>query len=142
GAPEQPAVERTQVDTLDAALEVGPAWLEALDVGVVDEELERVPEGEKAALHLLSGTEAEADVLPRRLLAVEVAHDVRAHARERLLHLDHVSPGAVHLATLDVEQLLEGQHALVRRAAGEDDRHEQERVEPEPDLLAHLGHPV
>ena len=41
-----------------------------------------------------------------------------------------------------VEHLLVAEHALERRAVDEHDRHEELRVEPEPDLLAHLGHPV
>ena len=37
---------------------------------------------------------------------------------------------------------LREQHGAIRRAADQDHAHEQLRVEPEPDLLAHLGDPV
>ena len=56
--------------------------------------------------------------------------------------VDHVPPRAVHLAAVLVEHLLVAEHAPERRAADEHDRHEELRVEPEPDLLAHLGDPV
>ena len=56
--------------------------------------------------------------------------------------LDHVAPRAVHLLPVLVEHLLVAEHLAERRAAGQGDRHEQLRVEPEPDLLAHLGDPV
>ena len=70
------------------------------------------------------------------------AHHVGAHAFKRLFGLDHVPPRAVHLPALLVEHLLVAEHTLERRAADEDDRHEELRVEPETDLLAHLGDPV
>src|SRR6266576_4979711 len=41
-----------------------------------------------------------------------------------------------------VAYVLVTEHLLVRRAPIEYDGHEEERVEPEPDLLAHLRHPV
>ena len=70
------------------------------------------------------------------------AHHVGAHPLERVLRLDHVAPRAVHLAAVLVEHLLVAEHAPERRLAGEHDRHEELRVEPEPDLLAHLADPV
>ena len=89
-----------------------------------------------------AGAVAEADVLRRRLAAVEPAHDVGAHALERVVGGDQVAPRAVHLAPVGVEQLLVGEHLPVGRTAGQHHRHEEQRVEPQPDLLAHLGHPV
>ena len=86
--------------------------------------------------------EAEEQVLVRRLRAVLPAHHVGAHLLERVLGLDHVPPRAVHLAAALVEHLLVAEHAPERRPAGEHDRHEELRVEPEPDLLAHLRDPV
>ena len=136
-----PVVERLQLG-VRTALQVFEPWLEAVDVAVIDQELDRVPERQQPPLHLLRGREAEADVLRRRLLAVEPAHHVGTHPLERLLGLDQVPPGAVHLAALGVEQLLVGEHLPVRRLPGQRDRHEHQRVEPEPDLLAHLGDPV
>ena len=70
------------------------------------------------------------------------AHHVRAHPLERLAGLDRVPPRVVHLATGLVEHLLVAEHLPVRRRARQRDRHEELRVEPEPDLLAHLRDPV
>ena len=97
-----------------------------------------------SSLRLIScaGPEAEEQVAVGRLRAELPAHHVGAHPLERLLGVDHVPPRAVHLAPALVEHLLVAEHALVRRAVDEHDRHEELRVEPEPDLLAHLGHPV
>ena len=61
---------------------------------------------------------------------------------ERVLRVDHVAPRAVHLTAVLVEHLLVAEDAPVRRASGQRDRHEVLRVEPEADLLAHLGDPV
>ncbi len=47
----------------------------------------------------------------------------------------------MHLAAALVQHLLVAEHALERRPADEDHRHEELRVEPQPDLLAHLGDP-
>src|ERR671934_257703 len=55
---------------------------------------------------------------------------------------ERVAPGAVHLPAFDVEQLLVGEHLAVWGLSGERNRHEHQRVEPEPDLLAHLRDPV
>ncbi len=90
----------------------------------------------------MPGPEAEQQVAVGRLRAVLPAHHVGAHAPERVLGVDHVPPRAVHLAALLVEHLLVAEHPPERRAADEHDRHEELRVEPEPDLLAHLRDPV
>ena len=137
----EPAVERLEVARGPGG-EVSPGRLPALDVRVVDEELAGVPEGEELPLDLARRPEPEEEVLVRRLRAVLPAHDVRPHAGERVLGLDHVPPRAVHLAPVLVEHLLVAEHLLERRAADEDDGHEELRVEPEPDLLAHLRDPV
>ena len=112
------------------------------DVRVVDEELRAVPERQQPALCLVGRAVAEAHVLARDLLAVEPAHDVRAHAVERLVGADGIAPRAVHLAPGLVEELLVREHAAVRRAPDERHRHEGDGVEPQPDLLAHLRHHV
>ena len=125
-----------------SAREILPVGLPALDVRVVDEELARVPEREQLALDLVRRPEAEEEVAVGRLRAVLPAHDVGAHAREGVRSVDRVPPRAVHLAARLVEHLLVAEHAPIRRAAGQRDRHEVLRVEPEPDLLAHLRHPV
>ena len=132
GAREEPAVER---------LEVAGFGLRG-DVRVVDEELRAVPERQQPALCLVRRAVAEAHVLARDLLAVQPAHDVGAHPIERLVGADGIAPRAVHLAPGLVEKLLVRQHAAVRRAADERHGHEGDRVEPQPDLLAHLRHPV
>ena len=90
----------------------------------------------------MGGAVAEEEVAVGRLGAVLPAHDVGAHALERLLGLDQVPPGAVHLTAVLVEHLLVAEHGAERRAADERHRHEELRVEPEPDLLAHLRDPV
>jgi hypothetical protein len=48
----------------------------------------------------------------------------------------------VHLAAVLVEHLLVAEGALKRSLADEHDRHEELRIEPEPDLLAHLTDPI
>ena len=113
-----------------------------LDPPVVGEEPRRVPEREQLALDLASRAEAEEEVPVGRLSAELPAHHVGAHPFEGVLGLDHVPPRAVHLAAGLVEHLLVAQHLPVRRPARQHDRHEVLRVEPEPDLLAHLRHPV
>ncbi len=128
----EPAVERPELACL---ARLG-------DVRVVDEELDRVPERQQPALHLVRRPVAELDVLARVGLAELPAHDVRAHLIERLVGGDRVPPGAVHLAPVLVEQLLVGEHGPVGRLPDERHRHERDRVEPEPDLLAHLRDPV
>ena len=114
----------------------------ALDVRVVDEELARVPEREQLPLDLVCGPEPEEEVAVRRLRAVLPAHDVCTHARERVRRVDRVSPRAVHLAAGLVEHLLVAEDSPIRRLPGQSDRHEVLRVEPQPDLLAHLRDPV
>ena len=138
---QQPPVQRAQFDAGGVALEVLVDRLETLDGGVVGEEANRVPQREQPALDLVGRPEAETDVLGWRLARVHPAHDVGAHALERVVGGNQIAPGSVHLAPVGVEQLLEGQHAPEWHAAGEHDRHEEDRVEPEPDLLAHLRHP-
>ena len=125
-AREQPGVERAKLDAGHALGQILVARLEALDRGVVEEEARRVPQRQQPPLDLVGRPVAEADVLRRRLLAVQPAHDVGAHALERLVGRDEVPPRAVHLAALGVEQLLVGQHLAERRAAGEHDRHEEQ----------------
>ncbi len=137
----QPAIERLEL-ALRPVREILVARLPRVDVRVVDQELARVPEGQEAALDLVPGPVSEEQVLARRLRAVLPAHDVRAHPPERLVDGDRVAPRAVHLATRLVEQLLVGEDALVRGATDERHRHERHGVEPEPDLLAHLGNPA
>ncbi len=85
---------------------------------------------------------AEEEVAVGRLGTVLPAHHVGAHLGERLLGRDRVAPRGVHLTALLVEHLLVGEDALVRRAADQRDRHEELRIEPEANLLAHLGDPV
>ena len=58
---------------------------ELLDVRVVDEERDRVPEREQPALDLVGRPVAELMFCARRLLAVQPAHDVGAHPLERLV---------------------------------------------------------
>ena len=125
-----------------ARREVVVRRLEVLDVRVGDEERDRVPEREQPPLDLAGRAVAELQVLRRRRLAELPAHHVGAHPVERLVRVDRVAPRAVHLAAVLVEELLVGEHAPVRRAADERHRHEELRVEPEPDLLAHLRDPV
>ncbi len=134
---QQPAVER-----LGLRRELAALRLPAFDVGVVDEEADGVPERQQPPLDVLGRPVAELDVLARHDLAEQPAHDVRAHPVEGLVRLDRVAPRPVHLAAVLVEQLLVGEDAAVRRAAGQRHGHERLRVEPEPDLLAHLGDPV
>ena len=112
------------------------------DVGVVDEELAGVPEREQPPLDLVRRPEAEEEVLVRRLGAVLPAHDVRAHARERILGVDRVPPRAVHLAARSRRASSRSRGPAGTARAGQRDRHEVLRVEPESDLLAHLGDPV
>ena len=141
GPLDEPAVEWLEL-AVRPVLEVAPPRRPASDVRVVDEELARVPERQQPALDLVCGTEAEEEVLVRRLRAVLPAHDVRAHAGERVGGVDRVPPRAVHLAPVLVEHLLVAEHLAERGPARERDRHEELRVEPEADLLAHLRDPV
>ena len=67
-------------------------------------------------LDLVRRPVAEEEVPVGRLRAVLPAHDVGAHAVERLLRRDEVPPGAVHLAAVLVEHLLVAEDALERRA--------------------------
>ena len=90
----------------------------------------------------MRGAEAEQQVPVGRLRAELPAHHVGAHARERVRRGDRVPPRAVHLAARLVEHLLVAEHLPERRPARERDRHEELRVEPEADLLAHLRDPV
>ncbi len=122
--------------------EVGVAWAEAFDVPVVDEEAHRVPEREELPLDLLRRPVAEEQVPIRRLSAELPAHDVGANARKRIRRIDRVPPRAVHLLAALVEHLLVAEHGAKRRSADERDRHEELRVEPEANLLAHLRDPV
>src|SRR5712691_5621528 len=71
GAFEQPVVEGLE---LRRSLAAG---LEAFDVGVVDEELDGVPESQQPALDLVRGPVAELQVLTRHLLAEHEPDDVR-----------------------------------------------------------------
>ena len=64
---------------------------------------------------------------------------MRANASWRV---DRVPPRAVHLAALSRRASSRSRAPLGRRPAGQRDRHEELRVEPEPDLLAHLRDPV
>ena len=141
GAGDEPAVERAERD-VRTALQVREARLEPRDVRVLDEERGRVPERQELPLDLVRGAEAEQEVPVGRLRAELPAHHVGAHPRERIRGIDRVPPRAVHLATLLVEHLLVAEHLAERRRARERDGHEELRVEPEPDLLAHLRDPV
>ncbi len=123
-------------------LEIGVDGLERLDRAVVAEELRRVPQRQQPPLDLLCRAEAEQEIAVGRLGAVLPAHHVGTHARERVLRVDHVAPRAVHLLAVLVEHLLVAQDLLERCPPGQRDRHQELRVEPEPDLLAHLRHPV
>ena len=136
---DKPTVERRQ---LAGRLQRVPGRREAFDVRVVDEEPDRVPERQQPPFDLVGWAEAEQQVAVRRLRAILPAHDVGAHLRERLLRVDRVAPRAMHLAAFLVEHLLVAEHPPVRRPAHEHDRHEELRVEPEPDLFAHLRYPV
>ncbi len=140
-AGDEPAVER-QRRRARAAVEIAGLGTEALDVRVLDEERDGVPQRQQLALDLLPGPVAEPEVLVRRLGAVLPAHDVGAHARERVVGLDEVAPRAVHLAAVLVDHLLVAEDLAERGPAGQDDRHEELRVEPQADLLAHLRDPV
>ena len=130
----EPEVERLELS--------GLAGRPIRHVGVVHEELHGVPERQQPPLDLVRRPVAELEVLPRVLLAELPAHDVCAHAVERLVRLDRVAPRAVHLPPGLVEQLLVGQHPAIRERPEQRHRHERDRVEPEPDLLAHLRDPV
>jgi len=136
---DEPAVERLQVAR---RLELLPRRPEAVDVRVRDEERDGVPERQQLTLDLLRRAEAEQQVAVGRLRAELATHHIGAHALERVLRRDRVAPGAVHLTTRLVEHLLVAQYPTERRTAGEHDGHEELRVEPQPDLLAHLRHPV
>ncbi len=136
---DQPSVERLE---LTLWLERRPRRPEALDVRVRDEEPNGVPDRQQLLLDLLRRPVTEQQVPVGRLRAVLPAHHVGTHARERILRGDRVAPRAVHLAAVLVEHLLVAEHATERRATGQDDRHEELRVEPQADLLAHLGDPV
>ena len=129
---EQPPVERMR---RRLAVRYGP---EALDVRIVDEEPDRVPEGEQPPLDLVRRPVAEVDVLARLSRAEEPADDVGAHAVERLVRLDRVAGGLVHLAAGLVADPLVREHRPVGEPAYERHRHEGDRVEPEADLLAAL----
>ena len=140
-ARQQPPVQRAQFDAGGVALEVLVDRLETLDGGVVGEEANRVPQREQPALDLVGRRRSRNGCSGLAAGAVHPAHDVGAHPLERVVGGNQIAPGSVHLAPVGVEQLLEGQHAPEWHAAGEHDRHEEDRVEPEPDLLAHLRHP-
>jgi hypothetical protein len=120
GAGPQPAIERVRGVGLGG---IGP---ELLDIRVVDEELDRVPQRQQSPFDLACRRVAELHPLGRRLLAVHPAHDVRAHPRQGLLSLDRVPPRAVHLVTVLVAHVLVSQHLAKRRTPVEHDRHEQQ----------------
>src|SRR4029078_10001961 len=123
-------------------LESRPGRREPLDVSVVDHEPGGVPEREQLAPDI-TATAVAGPGLPRGgVRAVLRAHDIRAHLLKRVFGLDHVAPRAVHLAAVLVEHLLVAEGALKKSLAEEHDRHEELRVEPEPDLLAHLADPI
>ena len=90
----------------------------------------------------MGGAEAEQEVPVGRLRTELPPHHVGAHPREGVGGVDRVPPRAVHLAALLVEHLLVAEHLAERRPPGQRDRHEELRVEPEADLLAHLRDPV
>ena len=115
---------------------------EALRACVQREEAIAVPERMQAAAHRLGRAVAEAHVLAGRLAGEEPAHDVGAHLLDRVVEPDRVAPRLVHRAPGLVVQLLVAEHGAIRRLARERDGHEELRVEPEPDLLAHLRDPV
>ena len=138
----EPAVEWLQAFGARRTVQVLVPRPEALDVGVGDKERRRVPERQQPPPDLARGPVAEAEVLARHLLAVHEPHHIRAHVLQGLGRVDRVAPRPVHLAPVLVAELLVREDAPVRRPAGEGDGHEALRVEPEPDLLAHLGDPV
>ena len=139
---EQPPIERAELRALRAGVEIAERRPEALDVRVRREEHDRVPEREQPALDLARGGVAEPHALGRRLFAVHPAHDVGTHPLDCLVRLDRVALRAVHLVAVLVAHVFVPEHPLVGRPPVEDDRHEEQRVEPQPDLLAHLDHPV
>ena len=139
---DQPAVERApgrQVRPLRQRL---IARLELVDRGVEDEEVVGVPQREQPPLHLVGGPVAEVHVLRRRLPGEAPAHHVGTHLLDGVVEPDGIAPGLVHGAAGLVVDLLVAEHPPVRRLADQDNAHEQHRVEPQADLLAHLGHPV
>src|SRR4030095_16099648 len=113
---------------------------ETLDVGVPDEEPDGVPQREELALDLVCRAVAEQQVAVRRLVAVLPAHDVGAHACERFLGWNEIPPGAVHRPPVLVEHLLVAEDGPERRLVHQADRHEELRIEPQPNMLAHFGH--
>ncbi len=118
---DEPAVERREISRGRRGRPGGP---EPDGVGVVDEELDRVPEGEEAALDLLREAVTEAQLLRGVLGAVEPPHRVGAHPLERVVEIDGVPPRLVHLAAGLVDHVLVREDAAVRLAAHERDGHE------------------
>ena len=139
---DEPTIEWLQLTIGTTAFEVGVARHERLDRAVVGEELGRVPQRQQPPLDLLCRAEAKEEIAVGRLCAVLPAHHVGTHPRKRFGGADHVAPGAVHLLSVLVEHLLVAEDLTERRTARERHRHEELRVEPETDLLAHLGDPV
>ena len=140
GARDHPAIER--VVALGTAVGLLPERAEALRIGVEDEEAVRVPERQQAPGDVAGRAVAEVHVLPGVLAGEHPAADVGADLLDRVVEPDRVAPRLVHRPAVLVVELLVAEHALVGRAPDERDRHEQLRVEPQADLLAHLRDPV
>ena len=116
---------------------------EAVDFGVGEEELVDVPEGQELPARLVDLVPAEAQVVLGVVGGEEPAHGVGALALGRLVELDGVALGLVHLLAVLVlhrpvaEEEAEGRAVLHHRA------HRQDGVEPVPELArVALGDPV
>ena len=120
----------------------GRGGVEAVQPRVGHEERVDVPEREHAALDLGGRAVAEVDVVERVVPGIQPAHHVRAHALGGFAEVDGVAPTLVHRAAGFVVELLVDEDRLVWRLVPDGDAHEEHGVEPQPDLLAHLGDEV
>ena len=136
GAREHPPVKQRQLTR---------RWLVVLtergliNVGVHHQEAVRVPQQRQPTHDVAPDGEAEPHRLVGRLGDIEPAHDVPAHLVLGIVEPDRISPALVHLPARLVEHLLIGQAVPVRRAPVDGHRHDQQCVEPEPNLLLHLN---
>ena len=137
-ARDEPAVERPQV-----AGRFAPSRLEPLDVRVVDEELDRVPERQQPPLDLVAPARSRSCTFWLGTCSQYIQRTTSAPIRSIASFASIAFPVDLCISRAGlVADPLVGEHALVRRPALERHRHERHRVEPEPDLLAALRDPV